>query len=714
LKDFDRILPIKRAAQGRLLTLPGVHSVGIGLKIVAGQRTEEPAIMVFVVRKRSLPELRPDEVIPPEIEGVKTDVYEADIARSRGGDRPLLGGVSLEPGGVRGAVIGGTFAADASGLGGYGTLGCLALTGGAHPSLVAITCLHVLSRPVRGATTDLRLDSQAPNLVFSGSNTANSFINLIAVSGKALFNVFYRTSTEVTPEDVAAAFAKQITAAGIPGLTATVTPPGSATVNLVSSGAGPSGYNCTIYNPPTGFARAGIKATPANTTISLSGEASQACGAYVTFNVGGPQPTHGTFVAIAAGADAGTVAGSIRSALTRLATQVNALSGVTASVAPPASPDGQYVVSVGGVQEVDCLIASDARVGQPDNSFCSKCSKCCDHLIGVVIAARADLDVALIQIDPAHVDKYVAEIKGIGAVKGPPLDITKETSGYPLQKYGMTTSHTSGTLLSLDQTGFISDADPSEKPQWTVFHRYYTGAFSIQGDAGTVFASTGDSGSAVVTHPTKSDGTANVNDPDYNKIAGILFATGTTSNGVAVGFATPILPILSAFPDLSLTLATATATGLPLPVPPLAAPAAQAPAAASADLEPAARLAQVQQEITVTAAGQRYSELVQRHFAEVQTLVNQNRRVATVWRRNGGPEIAGHVLRMAEAPDDALPREIDGKPLPDCLARIRHVFSRYGSPALAADLAQYGPQLAQLAGLSYRQTLDTLRRLEIG
>jgi hypothetical protein len=51
MKDFERIRAIKRAAEGRLLSIPGVHAVGVGTKIVAGKITKEPAIMVFVEKK---------------------------------------------------------------------------------------------------------------------------------------------------------------------------------------------------------------------------------------------------------------------------------------------------------------------------------------------------------------------------------------------------------------------------------------------------------------------------------------------------------------------------------------------------------------------------------------------------------------------------------------------------------------------------------------
>jgi hypothetical protein len=103
MKDFDHLCAIQKGAQGRLMAIPGVHAVGIGSKIVDGQLTSEPAIMVFVVRKKPMHELPPNHVIPAEIDGVKTDVYETEIPRTTATDtrryRPLVGGSLIRPGG---------------------------------------------------------------------------------------------------------------------------------------------------------------------------------------------------------------------------------------------------------------------------------------------------------------------------------------------------------------------------------------------------------------------------------------------------------------------------------------------------------------------------------------------------------------------------------------------------------------------------------------
>lgn len=79
MADFDRILSVKNAVEAKLRKYPGVHAVGIGHKITAGKKTGEMSIAVFVTRKRALSDLQPHEVVPTEIDGIKTDVIEQEI-----------------------------------------------------------------------------------------------------------------------------------------------------------------------------------------------------------------------------------------------------------------------------------------------------------------------------------------------------------------------------------------------------------------------------------------------------------------------------------------------------------------------------------------------------------------------------------------------------------------------------------------------------------
>jgi len=72
MDELESVIRARDAAAARLMRIPGVTGVGVGHKVVAGERTETIAIVVFVREKRDDPEER----IPPEIEGVPTDVQE--------------------------------------------------------------------------------------------------------------------------------------------------------------------------------------------------------------------------------------------------------------------------------------------------------------------------------------------------------------------------------------------------------------------------------------------------------------------------------------------------------------------------------------------------------------------------------------------------------------------------------------------------------------
>ena len=688
MTDFDRIRAIKKAAQGQLLALPGVHAVGIGSKIVNGQFTSEPAIMVFVEKKKPLSELSPNDIIPDEIEGIKTDVYESEIPQIHADTepyRPLRGGSQIEPGGMTKKVNNKGHIFPAEGLGLVGTLGCIFSSPGSSPKIIGLTCQHVIGI-AQGVPTKLVETTVKPTITFSGANTPGTLV-VVRIRNGSTVQVFYRTSASDDLNTIASTIAARISAAGLSAAAA-----GAAVT--VKDLPPSKKLECKIYGAHVANLPSDVHASVADSIISITGTASKRSAAYVTLNLGGAHPTFGVFVPIASGDNATTVAESIAREITK-----RSLPGVTA-----ASPPGQpATVTLTGVQEVQCDVSSDVRVGQPSNKFCPKCCKFCDHFIGVVIDARLDLDVALIEIAPDFVDKYRAEIADIGVVRGI-HDIRPEGGGYKLKTRGSATAQVRhGKLVAVDQVGHIEFRDMANTtPTWTLHHRFYTGAFFIQG---AEFSQSGDSGAAVLT-----DNNANSD----SEVVGILFGGGRT-----VGVATPIQQIIAAFRDLNLQIATATTPGVDLPVPALP------PGAASLDIENTAahagalsgptmqQLQRVEQEIASTPVGRQFNELVRRHFPEVQTLVNSNRRVATVWQRNGGPTIVRAVLRMAQVPEEPLPAEIDGRPLGECLAKIQSVFSRYGSPAMAADLEAYGSPLAQLAGLNYTQALDALRSMRV-
>ncbi|MBI4539871.1 MAG: hypothetical protein HY704_10230 [Gemmatimonadetes bacterium] len=64
---------MKERVEDDLLGIPGVQGVDVGYKVVGGKKTNRIAIRVYVARKRDVAE---EERIPPEIEGIPTDVIE--------------------------------------------------------------------------------------------------------------------------------------------------------------------------------------------------------------------------------------------------------------------------------------------------------------------------------------------------------------------------------------------------------------------------------------------------------------------------------------------------------------------------------------------------------------------------------------------------------------------------------------------------------------
>jgi hypothetical protein len=139
----DPALELRERVAERLLEIEGVHAVGVGGKETDGKPTGEIAIRIFVEKKRPLSEISPEERIPAEIEGVRTDVVEQPVPTIKQGlpgidptkenadtgeYRPLKGGVQITR----------------KGGPGDGTLGCLCRVTGDPKKIIALTCHHVV------------------------------------------------------------------------------------------------------------------------------------------------------------------------------------------------------------------------------------------------------------------------------------------------------------------------------------------------------------------------------------------------------------------------------------------------------------------------------------------------------------------------------------------------------------------------------------------
>ncbi|RMF81755.1 MAG: hypothetical protein D6737_04020 [Chloroflexi bacterium] len=82
-----------------LMAKPNVIGVGVGYKESNGVMTDEIAVVTLVQQKKPLAALSAEEIIPRELDGMKTDVYEVGYIRAlneqRGRFRPVPGGVSI-------------------------------------------------------------------------------------------------------------------------------------------------------------------------------------------------------------------------------------------------------------------------------------------------------------------------------------------------------------------------------------------------------------------------------------------------------------------------------------------------------------------------------------------------------------------------------------------------------------------------------------------
>lgn len=143
------------AVKSELLQIPNVLAVGIGMKESDNAFTNEISYRVFVPAKKSLAELSPEEVVPPVINGIRTDVItplvitnDSDVCgterRTLSQHRPLKAGIAIS-----------TDSTSYGTLGWFGTL--------ADGTTVLLTNKHVLYDETN--TTDTRkLKTAQPQL----------------------------------------------------------------------------------------------------------------------------------------------------------------------------------------------------------------------------------------------------------------------------------------------------------------------------------------------------------------------------------------------------------------------------------------------------------------------------------------------------------------------------------------------------------------------
>ena len=130
IKKNEEINKVREQATKKLMKVPGVVAVGVGLKEVKGKLKKEICFKVKVNKKKSKASLKPKEKVPGTILGFQTDVIEilpAEPCTDTSKYRPLMGGIQI----------------GSSKSGGHGTMGCFGKRD-ADGKIVLLSNWHVI------------------------------------------------------------------------------------------------------------------------------------------------------------------------------------------------------------------------------------------------------------------------------------------------------------------------------------------------------------------------------------------------------------------------------------------------------------------------------------------------------------------------------------------------------------------------------------------
>jgi hypothetical protein len=120
-------------------------------------------------------------------------------------------------------------------------------------------------------------------------------------------------------------------------------------------------------------------------------------------------------------------------------------------------------------------------------------------------------------------------------------------------------------------------------------------------------------------------------------------------------------------------------------------------------------LGRARDEMLATPMGQRVSELIGRHVPEIQGLIRTRKRIAAVWRRMSAADLFQGLVEGIRSPEKPLEQFVQGAPLPERIAAMSRVLTRYGSKGLVADLKVISALAADITSKSYGEVLDWVK-----
>jgi hypothetical protein len=81
-ESYQKAMAVKEKHEGALLQKANVMGVGVGLRMRAGELTDEVVLVVMVTHKVPRAQLAPEDFVPSEIEGVPVDIQEIGHVRA--------------------------------------------------------------------------------------------------------------------------------------------------------------------------------------------------------------------------------------------------------------------------------------------------------------------------------------------------------------------------------------------------------------------------------------------------------------------------------------------------------------------------------------------------------------------------------------------------------------------------------------------------------
>ena len=353
-----------------------------------------------------------------------------------------------------------------------------------------------------------------------------------------------------------------------------------------------------------------------------------------------------------------------------------------------------------------------AEVGQPSPSH--SCTACCRGVIGKFFGGHHSgiaepppgpkkLDYALIRLDSGL--EWLNEIKEIGVLfdfyELKVSDIVP--LNYQVRKRGYRTRLTGGIVQAI---GVARPPDPVIPPGATaaeidaIFAEFFSqesiairpNSIAANPGAPVIFATHGDSGSALVN--------------DDNKVVGLLWGgrpVGHTAptDRFGYGWGVPIKWIEDDCKQrlgVTMRIVPTAGTGIVNTVPEFAeaGPTLRAETGLERDLDQSER-------------GRLFLQAWLRHSHELNAIIQNQRRVATVWQRQNGSALLRMVARAPLEPNLPLPTEVDGLPVREGLRAFLEQIERYASDELKRDLSRHRSLLLSLPGHSYTEVLGHLR-----